>query len=519
MNEFIGQLQKLWQEMGLAQKLILGTAVLAVAVGMFAIVKWSSRPQMSLLYGGVDPKEMAEIVTAVESQEIPYQLTSGGTSILVRSDKVYPMRMEMARRGLPNAGVVGYEIFDRNNFGISDFVQRTNYIRAIQGELSRTISQLKGVKSARVMVVVPENKLLVAHENDRPTASVFVDTGSISLDEESVNAIRFLVANSVEGLAIQDVAVVDSRGNVLSDRIGDDHITSSAGGQLKFRKNIEDYYTKKIETMLAKIVGAGNVVARVTVDVNNSFVSKKDEIYDPDVAVPRVVTQTEDNSKSSEQKQSQVVGASANEAGGSQAGGGGNNTTQESRTNRTTTFEINKSIIETINNPGEIKSMTAAVFIAPKKENGKVISRNEEEIKNLQKMVANALGIDASNAAALNNITVKETAFAETSDELAPAKPSLADNIMKWVELSKNYTAVFVALIIFVLFSSMVKKYKREQASSLTILDSEDPKVSKKDNKNSVPRLTPDVLNELIREKPENVSTALKEWMANELSD
>ena len=149
-----------------------------------------------------------------------------------------------------------------DNFGISDFIQRTNYIRAIQGELSRTIAQLNGVKAARVMVVMPENKLLVNTVKGRATASVFVDTGAMRLDRESVNSVRFLVANSVEGLLLEDVAVVDQRGNVLSEELQETGIAGSSG-QLKYRQELESYFSEKVETMLGRVVGMNNVVARV----------------------------------------------------------------------------------------------------------------------------------------------------------------------------------------------------------------------------------------------------------------
>ena len=228
---------------------------------MGALLMWTSRPHMQLLYGGLDGTEMAEVVAAIEEQSIPYRIKGNGTSIYVSRDQVHQLRANLASNGLPNGGGVGFEIFDRGNFGVSDFVQRTNYIRAVQGELARTVTQVKGVRQARVMVVVPENRLLVDEAQSKPTASVFVDTGQTILSGEAVNSIRFLVANAVEGLQLNEVAVVDNHGNVLTEEMQQDDLIGIASGQFKYRRSLEEYFSEKIESMLSRVVGINNVIA------------------------------------------------------------------------------------------------------------------------------------------------------------------------------------------------------------------------------------------------------------------
>ena len=171
------QFGRIWKNLGTNQRISIVLSMMGVVAGMVGLLVWSARPSLQLLYGQLDPKDMAAVITAVEERDVTYRIGAGGSSISVPRSEVYALRMDLASKGVPSGGGVGFEIFDRGNFGISDFVQRTNYLRALQGELGRTISQLHGVRSARVMVVVPENKLLKTNENDRPTASVFVDTG------------------------------------------------------------------------------------------------------------------------------------------------------------------------------------------------------------------------------------------------------------------------------------------------------------------------------------------------------
>jgi len=188
----------------------------------------------------------------------------------------------MAGKGIPSGEGVGFEIFDKANFGISDFVQRANYTRAVQGELARTIGQLDQIESARVMIVMPENRLLTDSLR-KPTASVFVRVkGNAQLPSSSVNSIRFLVANSVEGLQANNVSVVDNQGNVLSENQESDSVAGLSGNQLTARRNFEQYLSKKAEGMLEKVLGPGEAVVRVSAEINWDTISRSEEKFDPD---------------------------------------------------------------------------------------------------------------------------------------------------------------------------------------------------------------------------------------------
>src|ERR1700677_3384399 len=242
------QLLGIWKQLGLNQRtsIVIATAMVLVGVGTMAY--WSSRTEYTLLYGNIEEAEAAKVIAALDEAKVPYQVH--GESILVPSDKVYAMRMQMAGKGIPRGEGVGFEIFDKANFGISDFVQRANYTRAVQGELARTISQLDEVESARVMIVMPENRLLIDNER-KPTASVFVRVkGNAMLSASAVNSIRFLVANSVEGLQVNNVSVVDNQGNVLSANEEPDSAAGLSNNQLTARRNFAQSVTKKDQRML-----------------------------------------------------------------------------------------------------------------------------------------------------------------------------------------------------------------------------------------------------------------------------
>src|SRR5450432_346305 len=178
MKNFIASLGHLWKELGINQRVSLIVAALAVIGTLTALTLWSRRPDMQLLYGRLSEKDAATIISQLQAQNIPHTVSAGGGTVYVPSDQVYRLRMELASKGLPSGEGVGFEIFDKGQFGLSDFVQRTNYIRALQGELARTISQLEGVRSSRVMIVQPENRLLLTDQNIKPTASVFIELAS-----------------------------------------------------------------------------------------------------------------------------------------------------------------------------------------------------------------------------------------------------------------------------------------------------------------------------------------------------
>ena len=520
MNEVIQQVRKVWGELGINQRVSIVLAMGVVVIGMAALLVWTGRPQMQLLYGKLDAKEMAQVMTLIEEQAVPYRIGPGGGSIFVPRDQVYRLRMEFAANGIPNGGGVGFEIFDRGNFGISDFVQRTNYLRALQGKLARTVAQLQGVRSARVMVVVPENKLLVTNAKGGATASVFVDTGGGQLAIEAVNSIRFLVANAVEGLLLDDVAVVDNHGHVLSEDLQKDEIVGVASGQFRFKKSLEDHYAEKIETMLNRVVGVGNSVARVSVEVETQASTVVEERFDPESQVVRSETLTEQTTTSNESRPTQPVGVSSNTSDDSELTGrtGENNvnSSEERVKNKTIAYEINRSTLEIIKSPGTVKRISAAVFVALrfKQEDGIQAAdpRSPEELQKLRAVVINALGVESPRDSGPDqNITLEEIAFAPVEGPLSTGFFDIQSNLYEWFDIVRNFAAVGVAVVMFVIFLRMLKRHRPDSLSVEVVDENGSPALPSATN--MTPQLTPELLTELISEKPENVSTALKTWV------
>jgi flagellar M-ring protein FliF len=293
------QLLDIWKQLGASQRVSVLAATLVVVGGLISLALWSSRTDYGLLYGKLSDAESAKVIAALDDAKVPYKIGSGGGAILIPADKVYQMRMQLAGRGIPQGEGVGFEIFDKPNFGISDFVQRANYVRAVQGELSRTISQLNEIESARVMIVLPENRLLL-DKDKHPTASVFVRVrGNTQLPTTAINSIRFLVANSVEGLKPNNVSIVDNLGNVLSENTDNDSLTGLTTTQLTARRNLEQYLGKKGQDVLEKVLGPGQAIVRVSADINFDTITRTEEKFDPDGQVIRTQTKNDENNDSS----------------------------------------------------------------------------------------------------------------------------------------------------------------------------------------------------------------------------
>jgi flagellar M-ring protein FliF len=533
MKNFAQSLLDLWKQLGLNQRVSLVVAALAVAGGLVGVVLWSQRPDMQLLYARMGEKDAAAVISYLQSQNIPHQISAGGTTVMVPSDKVYKLRMDLAGKGLPSGEGVGFEIFDKGQFGLSDFVQRTNYLRAVQGELSRTISQLAGVRSARIMIVQPENRLLLTDQGVKSTASVFVDLGGGRLEADQVNAIRHLVANAVQGLSPDQVAVVDNRGRTLSEELKQDPTLANASSQMRYRQQVEDYLSKKVETMLAAVIGPGNAVVRVSAEIETDATTLVSEKYDPEGQVVRSLTQTDDVTNTTEGRASGgAAGVSANvpeKSAGNSDASRPTSTSEQNRKNRTTAYEINKTVTNVTRNPGTVKGVTAAVFISPRMVAAPLAAdapkgtptpapqaqkRSQAELDALRQIVINALGlkpIAGQSPDAL--VSLQELPFQSATQLPEQFEAAQGETrIQGWIAVASRWAAVGGACLVLLVFLRVLARQKPEPVPVEVLSLSPEAAARSLPNSNSV---TPELLNELIRQKPNNVGVALRDWVSS----
>lgn len=513
MKDFFKSLAALWKELGINQKVSLGVAAVAVIGVMTGLVFWARQPDFQLLYGQLSEKDTAAIVSQLQSQNIPYKIEGGG--VYVPSSEVHRQRMDLAGKGIPTGDGVGFEIFDKGQFGLSDFVQRTNYFRALQGELARTVSQLDGVASARVMIVQPENRLLLTEQGIKSTASVFVELRRSRLEPEAVNSIRHFVANAVQGLDPDDVAVIDQKGRVLSEDLREDPMLGSAVSQMRYRQQVEEYLSSKVETLLTPVVGPGNSVVRVAVEIETESTTMTKELYDPDGQVLRSEVTAEDSTSSSESKNGGTVGVSANTPDRQDDPGGPVALNEERRKNRTLNYEINRTLTNVTRSAGSITGVQAAVFVAqrpPAEEGAAPVPRTADEIEALRNIVINALGLRREEVADLDEmVTIHEFPFQDLTGaaELEAVASGIATD--KWIEIAGRYSGVALAAIALLVFFRMLKKQKVDVIPMEVLREAEVPESANGGrDKNKV---TPDMLNEMIRNRSSNVSNSLRDWV------
>lgn len=531
LRQLAQQLLATWKHLGLNQRVSLVLAAGVVLAGLIGLSVWSSRPDYVLLYGKLDDGEAARVMAALDEAKIPYQTGRAGSSVLVPADKVHQTRAQLAAKGIPRGEGVGFEIFDKPNFGISDFVQRANYLRAVQGELARTIAQIDMVESARVMIVMPENRLLVDNQK-KPTASVFVRIkGNGQLPASAVNSIRFLVANAVEGLPANSVSVVDNMGNVLSENQDNDSASGLSNNQLNSRRNLEQYLARKAEGMLEKALGPGQAIVRVAAEINWDTITKTEEKFDPDGQVARSTTLNDETTTSTTaDANGGAAGVASNTANAETNGPAANpiNNTQTKKKLTQSQYELSRTTSSTLLSAGGIRRLSAAIFVAQKMDgpakDRKPVPYSDEEIQKLKRIVQSAVGIQDGDPSRKDEITLEQIPFNDTAAaELGQRLESDGKRQFYW-DVGKNVLYALVTLAMLGVFLKLLKKTNSSDLPiGLPIGQSEGLADGgeggsggtadswRQEAKPGV--VTVEVLNALIKENPSNMTQAVRSWL------
>lgn len=403
---------------GPARLAIMGGVVVGL-IGFFIFLTAKlAQPQMGLLYSELDPNDSAQIVKRLEQSATPFEIAKGGTEIHVPGDRVARTRLTMAEQGLPAGGSIGYEVFDKTEtLGSTNFVQNLNLVRALEGELTRTIKAINNVKSARVHLVLPKRELF-SREREKASASIVLKMASAQrLNREQVMAIQHLVAAAVPGLSPQQISIVDDRGNLLA---------RSDGGPAQIAQDIEDRriayearLARTVEELLEKSVGFGKVRAEVRADIDFDKVSTTEERYDPEGQVVRS-TQTIDekaNSKDSESDMPTSVGT--NLPDGNDQGAAARSQSNESRTEETVNYEISKRVVNSVRETGLIRRLSVAVLVDGAYEKAgdarNYKPRDDKEMERLATLVRSAIGFNQQRGDVVEvvNLPFVEAAEAE----------------------------------------------------------------------------------------------------------
>ena len=356
---------------------------------------------MALLYGDLDPQDSGQIIQTLQSKNIPYDIKAGGKQIFVPGDQVLQLRVSLAESGLPGGGSVGYEIFDDNQgIGTTNFVQNINLVRALEGELARTISAMRNVRGARVHLVMPRRELFSREKQEASASVVLQVQGSSRLNNEQVQAIQHLIAAAVPSMDPQKISVLDDRGQLLARGNGDS--TSAAAGTAdEMRVGFENRMRQAIIELLERTVGLNRVRAEINAEIDYDRVVENAEIFDPDSQVARSTQTVQENENSSENDDQDTVTVQNNlpETEATAAGTGTSAASQVSRTEETVNFEITKTIRNRVKESGQIKRLSVAVLVDGKyieNDDGDKVwqPRAADELAQLETLVKSAVGFN-----------------------------------------------------------------------------------------------------------------------------
>ena len=444
-----------------ASRLMAMIAVTAALIGFFAfLIMRVTTPQMTTLYTDLSLEDSASIIKDLDRQGISYEIRNEGSVILVPKDKVTRLRMKLAEGGLPKGGGVGYEIFDKSDaLGTTSFVQNINHLRALEGELARTISSIDRIQAARVHLVLPERPLF-SRETPEPSASIVVRVRG-SLEPQQIRAIRHLVASSVNGLKPQRVSIVDETGQLLADGAGTD-IDQEVGDER--RAAFEKRMRKQVEDIVSSVVGQGRARVQLSADFDYNKITQTSDKFDPDGRVLRSSQTREESSVTADNSGQVTVN---NELPGNQQNNNASTAHDESKkTEETNNYEISRTTKTEVTEAGRVNRISVAVLVDGsygKNEKGEQVyhERSKEELDRIAALVRSAIGFDQKRGDQVEVVNLK---FAEAPQVAPIAEPNgwfamlqfTKDDIMYIIEL--GVMMVLGLLVLFMVVRPMVKR-------------------------------------------------------------
>jgi flagellar M-ring protein FliF len=420
--------------------------VAAVLTAFFLYIAGAiTEPPKTILYAGLEPRDAAAVTAKLDAMNVKYDAKGDGGTILVPADQVTKLRMALAQDNLPAAGV-GYEIFDKSDaFGTTAFVQNINRLRALEGELARSIQTIEGIESARVHLVIPEREVF-SRDDQTPSASVVLKTRSV-LSREQVSAIQHLVAAAVANLNANRVAIVDDRGNLLAggdEKSGPD---ASSADEEQNTTNYEDRLRQHIESILASVVGAGHVRVQVAADMNYNHSTTTAESYDPDSKVIRSTQTIQQNSSDNNAAPGNAVSVANALPGASQTAPGADSHSSSDHTEETTNYEISKTVKTSTEDGGDVKKLSVAVVVDGSGDGKDYKPRSAAEMAQITGLVRSAMGFDQTRGDQVQ-VTNMQFARIDAGEATAASAPLLGLDSSYWFKIIEASIMCLTALLI-----------------------------------------------------------------------
>lgn len=445
-QQFVNSFKAVWAKMSQLQRMAAAGGAVALLAAIIGLSIWMGRPEYRVLYSNLGPEDASVVVKALQADKVVYRIADNGATIMVPQEVVYDQRIKIAGEGGLVGQGIGFEIFDKVKVGQTDFVQKINYTRALQGELARTISEFPSVESARVHLVIPRRSLFV-EERQSPSASVVLKLirPGIKVDQKEINAILNMMLMSVEGLDRGHVSITDTSGKVLYQP-EEDSLAGITTTQMEYRQTVQRNLERRIEEMLQPLFGPGRVIAKVNADMDFSQKTIRRELYDPE----RTAVRSEYRQEESQQGRANLEAGSPDVNFRGDGITGSVSDQSGTRESRTTNYEINKEEQQIVSNVGELRRLTVAVLIDGTyvKADGAwtFMPRKSEELEQVRQLVHNAVGLDAGRGDAL------EVSSAPFTDSEPPRDPNFADMLADYAErLGKPLLNALLAFLFLML--------------------------------------------------------------------
>jgi flagellar M-ring protein FliF len=450
------QFADVFNSLATRKKIFLILTVLFTVGTLIALIMWAQKTDFEVLFAGLSTEDAGEVIEQLRDDKIPYKIGPGGTTIMVPENQVYEVRMQMASRGFPQSGGIGYELFDQQSIGVTGFVQKINFKRALQGELSRTVNEIKQVKRSRIHLTLPEKNLYL-DEQEKPSASVVLTMhGGRTLNEGQLQCISHLIASSVENLDPKNVIIIDSHGKLLSGGQDDTLYGKHSSTQEEIQKLIERRTEGKVISMLAGVVGRDKVTAKVSALMDFTQEEQTEENYYPEASAVRSEQRTDEKSKNRKPGAYGVPGEMSNSPD-IQAGTGGQaevNSADYNKSQETVNYEISRVTKKIVKPTGTITHLSTAVLIdgtynVEKGKDGndvrKYVPRTDEEMKKYKNLIEKAVGFNEDRG---DSIEVVNIQFKEVEVEEASFMDKIV-NLVNWQPTVK-YLILGLLFIIFI---------------------------------------------------------------------
>ncbi|TAK89948.1 MAG: flagellar basal body M-ring protein FliF [Burkholderiaceae bacterium] len=480
-----------------SSKILLLVGVPLVIGGLVLLLSWFQAPEYRVLFSNVSDRDGGAIIAALNQQNIPYKLSEGGDAILVPAGQVHDTRLRLASQGLPRGSVAGFELMEGQKLGITQFQEQVNYQRALEGELARSIQTLSSVQAARVHLAIPKPSIFI-RDKQKPTASVLLNLfPGKTLERSQIAGIAHLVSSSLPDLPLSSVSIVDQNGTLLSND-GPEHPGDLDPNQLSYLHQMEESYNRRVIEILSPIVGAENVRAQITLDLDFSQAESTAEIFKPNTTVSEASIRSQsisDAGGSNAGLPAQGIpgalsnqppgggtapitgGAPTNPSAAAGAAAGNGVLSSGGRRDAVTNYEVDKTVRFVRNPTGSVRRVSAAIVVNNKQitaANGKTSNKalTAEEMKQINALVREAIGFQEKRGDTLN---VLNTPFNQAKAEELSAPPfwENASTMATLKELGKTLALAGLALyLVFGLLKPVLKQIttyappKRKQAEA-----------------------------------------------------